>query len=75
MITDQQYWRLLMSVKTGKTVALSALKSGMSEKTARKYLKSQILPSEQKKARGGHKLHPSSSLPIIVMDYTSKIGF
>ena len=38
MITDQQY-RRLVKMKEGKPLCESADKAGMSEKTARKYLK------------------------------------
>ena len=38
-----------MLIKTEKTLASAASKSGMDEKTARKYLTSKRLPSQQKK--------------------------
>ena len=48
--TNQQVMRLKqMSYKYNKEIAAS--KSGMSAKTARKYLKSNQLPSEMKKDR------------------------
>ena len=49
MVTDKQVRRLFMLIKTEKTLALAASKSGMDEKTARKYLTSKRLPSQQKK--------------------------
>ncbi|NQY09725.1 MAG: IS21 family transposase [Flavobacteriales bacterium] len=49
MITDQQY-RRLVKMKEGKPLCESADKAGMSEKTARKYLKKKRLPSEMKEA-------------------------
>lgn len=49
MITKQQIWRLNRSMnKTGK-IGISAAQSGMSEKTARKYLKLDKLPEQLKK--------------------------
>jgi transposase len=49
MITDQQVRRLKQMRKENKSLVESACKSGMSEKTARKYLESGKLPSEVKK--------------------------
>ena len=46
MITDHQYRRLIMLVNKEKTLSVAAAKSGMDEKTARKYLKEQKLPSQ-----------------------------
>lgn len=46
MITDHQYRRLIMLVQKEKTLSVAAAKSGMDEKTARKYLKEQKLPSQ-----------------------------
>ena len=46
MVTDHQVRRLRMLVNREKTKAIAAAKAGMSEKTARKYLKSVNLPSE-----------------------------
>ena len=46
MVTDHQV-RLLMRTKSARTtLSAAAAKSGMSEKTARKYLQSGKLPSE-----------------------------
>jgi len=49
MITDQQVRRLRMLIKTQKTKATAAVKAGMDEKTARKYLKNDQLPSQCRK--------------------------
>ena len=49
MITDKQVRRLKMLIQTEKTQAIAALKSGMDEKTARKYLKKGKLPSQCQK--------------------------
>ena len=46
MVTNQQVRILMKTVKTEKTLALSAAKAGMDEKTARKYRRSGRLPSE-----------------------------
>jgi Mu transposase, C-terminal domain len=45
MVTDQQVRRLSKLIKTGKTLAVAAAKSGMSERTARKYVRNGKLPS------------------------------
>lgn len=49
MITNQQYRRLKLFMNKCKTIINTADKAGMSEKTARKYLKSNKLPEECKK--------------------------
>ena len=49
MITEKQYWRLLMSANSGKSVAKLAASNDMDEKTARKYLKNGQSPNELKK--------------------------
>jgi transposase len=51
LITDHQYRRLLKLKQKEKSVSIAALKAGMSEKTARKYLKQDQLPSQIKKDR------------------------
>jgi len=51
MVTDQQIRRLFKLMQTEKTQAVAAAKSGMDEKTARKYVKAGKLPSELKKRR------------------------
>jgi len=51
MVTDQQVRRLFKLMQTERTQAVAAAKSGMDEKTARKYLKTSMLPSELKKER------------------------
>lgn len=51
MITDQQVRRLMMLIKTEKTKEIAASKAGMDRKTARKYLKSGKMPSENKPER------------------------
>jgi len=47
MVTDQQVRRLRKFYQTTDRLVVAAAKAGMSEKTARKYLRSQELPSEQ----------------------------
>ena len=49
MITDQQVRRLRMFVNKEKTKAVAAAKAGMDEKTARKYLRLDKLPSQSRK--------------------------
>lgn len=51
MVTDQQVRRLLKLMQTEITQAVAAAKSGMDEKTARKYVKAGQLPSALKKER------------------------
>ncbi|MFH1798812.1 MAG: hypothetical protein ABH844_05715 [Candidatus Omnitrophota bacterium] len=51
MVTDQQVRRLRMLVNKERSKAIAAAKAGMSEKTARKYVKSNKLPSEKEKDR------------------------
>ena len=50
MVTDQQVRILRMYIKTQNTKATAAAKAGMDEKTARKYLKNNQLPSQCHKA-------------------------
>lgn len=50
MVTDHQVRRLIMLINKEQTLAIAASKSGMNEKTARKYLKSGKLPSQSKKS-------------------------
>lgn len=50
MVTDQQVRRLFKLVHTTKNFGIAGAKSGMDEKTARKYLKLRKLPSEIKGA-------------------------
>jgi len=47
MVTDQQVRRLRKFHQSTGRLVVTAAKAGMSEKTARKYLRSQELPSEQ----------------------------
>ncbi len=49
MVTDKQVRMLMKLIKTEKRQYLAASKAGMDEKTARKYLRSNKLPSQQKK--------------------------
>ncbi len=49
MVTDKQVRTLMKLKKTGKTQYLAASKAGMNEKTARKYLCKNKLPSQLKK--------------------------
>ena len=46
MVTDPQVKRLRKLIHCGKAVAIAAAKAGMSENTARKYLRDGLLPSE-----------------------------
>jgi len=46
MVTDQQVRKLMKLKQTEKTLSIAAAKSGMDEKTARKYLRANKLPSE-----------------------------
>ena len=48
MVKDQQVRRLMKLLQTEKTLSLAAAKSGMDEKTARKYKRMRKLPSEVK---------------------------
>lgn len=49
MVTNQQVRRLLKLKREGKSVEVAAARSGMSENTARKYLRLRKLPSQVKK--------------------------
>ncbi len=49
MVTDHQYRRLKKLIHTERTKVIAASKAGMDVKTARKYLGSDIPPSELKK--------------------------
>jgi len=49
MVTDHQYRRMKMLINKENTKAIAASKAGMDVKTARKYLGSDIPPSEMKK--------------------------
>jgi hypothetical protein len=49
MVTDQQVRRLVSFMKKSSTLASAAAKADMDEKTARKYLMSEKLPSQIKK--------------------------
>lgn len=51
MVTDEQVKRLRKLNQNNTTQEIAAAKSGMSVKTARKYLQSDLLPSEMKKPR------------------------
>src|SRR5713101_716157 len=46
MVTDRQVRRLLTEMEKGTTKAIAAAQAGMGERTARKYRRSQRLPSE-----------------------------
>jgi len=48
MVEDQQVKKLMKLLHEGKTLSLAAAKSGMDEKTARKYSRLRKLPSEVK---------------------------
>lgn len=49
VLTDQQYRRLKKYMKKENNIGIAAAKSGMDEKTARKYLRLNRLPSQSKK--------------------------
>jgi len=49
MVTDQQVRRLMSFMKKTSTIASAAAKADMDEKTARKYLGTERLPSQMKK--------------------------
>ena len=49
--TDEQVRRLMKLSRDGLPLSTAAAKAGMDEKTARKYRKAGLLPSELKKAR------------------------
>jgi Mu transposase, C-terminal domain len=51
MITDQQARRLMMLNQKEKSLSVAAAKAGMSENTARKYLRTGVLPSQCKPDR------------------------
>ena len=48
MVTDRQVRRLMQLMETGEKLMVAALKTGMDEKTARKYIRTGKLPSEVK---------------------------
>ena len=48
MVTDQQVRRLMKLKQSESTLAVAAAKAGMDEKTARKYLHANKLPSEMR---------------------------
>ena len=54
MITDNQVRKLKKYLSQGKTLEVSAARSGMDEKTARKYRELNQLPSEIKSSRHRH---------------------
>lgn len=49
MVTDQQVRKLMKLIQTERTYALAASKAGMDEKTARKYRRLGMLPSQCRK--------------------------
>ena len=51
MVTDNQVRRLFLEMNKQKSKSLAAAKSGMDEKTARKYVKEGKLPSQLKRPR------------------------
>ena len=51
MVTDQQVRRLRVLMQRYRNQAIAATKAGMSEKTARKYLKSGEMPSQSRSER------------------------
>jgi hypothetical protein len=51
MVTDAQVRKLKSLLANGKTLALAARKTGMDEKTARKYRETESLPSQTKTPR------------------------
>lgn len=48
MVTDKQVRRMKQMIETGKKQTIAALKTGMDEKTARKYIRSGKLQSQLK---------------------------
>lgn len=50
MVTDEQVRRLMNDLRKGKPLAVSAVRAGMDEKTARKYRRSGKLPSSRRPA-------------------------
>ena len=64
MVKDRQVKRLWQVLASGKTLAQSADKANMDEKTARKYRQLRRLPSEVAPARPSG-LRESRSLPAI----------
>ncbi len=48
MVTDRQVRKLFRLLSLGETLASSALKTGISERTARRYRKMGKLPSESR---------------------------
>jgi len=50
MVTDAQVRRLMKELQKGKSLAVSAVRAGMDEKTARKYRRSGKLPSSSRPA-------------------------
>ena len=51
MISDQQVRKLRKLLSQGSSLAQASRKTGMDEKTARKYRDSKLLPSQQKTPR------------------------
>ena len=51
MVTDKQVRRLFLEMNKQKSKSLAAVRSGMDEKTARKYVREGKLPSQLKKPR------------------------
>lgn len=54
MVTDKQVRRMKQMIETGKKLTIAALKTGMDEKTARKYIKLGKLPSQLKQEHTWH---------------------
>ena len=48
MVTDQQVRRVFVALLKGKTLAVSAARGGVDEKTARKYRALGCLPSQSR---------------------------
>lgn len=61
MVTDAQVRKLWSLLANGKTLALAARKTGMDEKTARKYRDTESLPSQTKTPRKQTRLFSSRS--------------
>jgi hypothetical protein len=51
MVTDQQVRRLMTRLQAGDSVTVAAAKAGMDPKTARKYVRSGIVPSQARPER------------------------
>ena len=73
MITNNQYRRLLDLMNTENNLGKAALRSGMDVKTARKYVKSGVLPDEMKKKHTwATRINPFSDVWGEILPYLQK---